>query len=186
MQSRAVNFTPKVAEQQRTYGRVHQVTEDGGHRQRPEMGAHDGKGKARQHGAGLDHADLVELQLFLHQRAELLPVGDHHERKRQRTHQRGEIRVVQHAGDGIAQQEHQHKHENPQPHVQPVERGQLKMADLFALDNRVGDTKVRQRIGQRNDHQRDGQQAELVIIDNARQHRHLHQAEANDDDGRHR
>ena len=93
---------------------------------------------------------------------------------------------MQHAGDGIAQQEHQHEHENPQPHVQPVERSQLKMADLFALDNRVGDTKIRQRIGQRDNHQRDGQQAELVIINNARQHGHLHQTEANDDDGRHR
>ena len=150
------------------------------------MGAHHGEGKARQHRAGLDHADLVELQLFLHQRAELLPVRDHHESKRQRAHQRSQIRVMQHAGDGVAQQEHQHEHENSQPHVQPVERSQLKMADLFALDNRIGDTKIRQRIGQRDNHQRDGQKAELVIINNARQHGHLHQTEANDDDGRHR
>lgn len=54
---------------------------------------------------------------------------------------------MQHAGNHIAQQEHQHKDEDTQPDVQPVEGGQLKMADLFALDNGVGDTKVRQRIG---------------------------------------
>ena len=186
MQPRAINFAAKIAKQQRTHGGVDQVTEDGRHRQRPEMGADHGEGKARQHGAGFDHADFVELQLFLHQRAELLPVWDHHEGKGQCAHQRGEIRVVQHAGDSTAQQKDQHKYENTQPHIQPVERGQLQMADLFTLDNRVGDTKVRQRVGQRNNHQRDGQQAELVIINNARQHRHLHQTEANDDDGRHR
>ena len=150
------------------------------------MGANHREGKARQHGAGFNHADLVELQLFLHQRAELLPVRDHHKGKRQRAHQRGQIRVVQHAGDHIAQQEHQHKNKHPQPHVQPVERGQLQLANLFALDNRVGDTEVRQRVGQRDNHQRDGQQTELMIIDNARQHGHLHQPQANDDDSRHR
>gem|GEM_PF-6802372 len=185
MQPRAINLAAKEAEQQRAHGRVNQVAEDGGHCQRPEMGADHGEGKARQHGAGFNHADFVELQLFLHQRAELLPVRDHHESERQGAHQRRQVRVMQHAGNHIAQQEHQHKDEDTQPNVQPVEGGQLQMADLLALDNGVGDTKVRQRIGQGDNHQRDGQQTKLVIIDNARQHRHLHQAEANNDDGGH-
>lgn len=186
VQPRAVDLAAKVAEQQRAHGGVHQVAENGGHRQRPEMGADHGKGKARQHGAGLNHADLVELQLFLHQRAELLPVRDQHKRERQRAHERGQIRVVEHLRNHVAQQEDQHKHNNPQPNVEPVERGQFQMANLLALDNRVGNTKVGQRIGEGDNHQRDGQQAELVIINDARQHRHLHQAKADDDDGRHR
>ncbi|MNW17718.1 hypothetical protein D3C71_2169950 [compost metagenome] len=60
------------------------------------------------------------------------------------------------------------------------------MTDLFALNNRVGNAEVRQGIRQRDNHQRDRQQAELVIINNPRQHRHLHQPEADDDDGGHR
>ena len=62
--ARAVDLAAKVAEQQRTHGRVHQIPQNGGHGQRPEMGAHHREGKARQHRAGFNHADLVELQLF--------------------------------------------------------------------------------------------------------------------------
>lgn len=75
MQTGAINFATKVAKQQRSYRTIDQITEDRGHRQRPEMGANHRKSEARQHRAGFDHADFVELQFLLHQRAELLPVG---------------------------------------------------------------------------------------------------------------
>ncbi|MNC61974.1 hypothetical protein D3C75_1119500 [compost metagenome] len=52
------------------------------------------------------------------------------------------------------------------------------MADFLTLDDRVSNAKIRQRIGQRDNHQRDSQQAKLVIVDNPRQHGHLHQAKA--------
>ncbi len=84
--TRAVNLTAKVAEQQRAHGRVHQIAKDGRHRQRPEVGADHGKGKPGQHRAGFNHADFAELQLLLHQGAELLPMGDDHKSKRQGAH----------------------------------------------------------------------------------------------------
>ena len=181
MQTGAINFTAKVAKQQRSHRTIDQITEDRGHRQRPEIGANHRKGETRQHRAGFDHADFVELQLLLHQRAKLLPVGDHHKRQRQCFNQRRQIRVIQHVTNGVAQQKHRHAHRDPQPNVQPVQRGEFKVADFFSLNNGVSDTEVRKRICQRDDHQRYRQQAELVIINNPRQHSHLHQPQADDD-----
>ncbi len=181
MQTGSINFAAKVAKQQRSHRTIDQITEDRGHRQRPEMGANHRKSETRQHRAGFDHADFVELQLFLHQRAELLPVGDHHKRQRQCFNQRCQVRVIQHVADEITQQKHRHAHHDPQPDVQPVQRGEFKVTDFFSLNNRVSDTEVRKRICQRDNHQRHSQQAELVVVDNPRQHGHLHQPEADDD-----
>ena len=75
MQTRAINFSTKVAKQQRSHRTIDQITEDRGHRQRPEMGANHRKVKPASTALVSDHADFVELQFLLHQRAELLPVG---------------------------------------------------------------------------------------------------------------
>ena len=48
------------------------------------------------------------------------------------------------------------------------------MADFFSLNNRVSDAEVRECICQRDNHQRHGKQTELVVVDNPRQHGHLH------------
>ena len=104
------------------------------------MGADDGKRKARQYGAGFNHPNLVELQFFLHQGAKLLSVRDHHERQRQRFNQRRQIRVMQYIANHITKQKDHHTDNNPQPNVQPVQRGQFKVAYLLALNNGVGDT----------------------------------------------
>ncbi|MNZ78854.1 hypothetical protein D3C78_974430 [compost metagenome] len=105
---------------------------------------------------------------------------DHHKGKRKRADQRRQVGVIQHVANQPAQQKHRNADHNPQANVQPVKRGQFKVANLFALDNRIGDTKIRQRIGQGDNHQRDGQQTKLMIINNACQHGHLHQPEADD------
>ncbi|MMZ67934.1 hypothetical protein D1872_305730 [compost metagenome] len=60
---------------------------------------------------------------------------DHHKGKRKRADQRGKIGVIQHVANKPAQQKHRNADRNPQPNVQPVQRGQFKVANFFALDN---------------------------------------------------
>ena len=60
------------------------------------------------------------------------------------------------------------------------------MSYRFTLDNRVGNTEIRERVGKCDDHQRNGQQTKLVMVKEARQHRHLRRAKSNNDNRRNR
>ncbi len=57
------------------------------------------------------------------------------------------------------------KYHNPKAQRLASRRGQLR-CNRFTLDNRkFRDAKSRDRVGQRGNHQRDGQQAKLVVVD---------------------
>lgn len=83
----------------------------------------------------------VELQLFLHQRGTVAPVRDATKANEgvrisgARIGLFSTLAMVSPAGTPA-------QSERSQPNVQPVERGQLQLANLLALNNRVGDREV--------------------------------------------